>query len=98
MQLQLCYQYTPLPNAYGPTIINLTIKYVITKLNTVDRLPTMQLIVDFWKRFLVIQNFSKALRIGFISFNLSSLDKGYCRFESFRLALFKNHRYNKMRK
>jgi len=26
------------------------------------------------------------LRIGFISFNLSSLDKGCCRFERFRLA------------
>jgi len=25
-------------------------------------------------------------------FNLSSLDKGYCRFERFRLALFKNRR------
>jgi len=32
--------------------------------------------IKILKRFLVIQNFSKALRIGFISFNLSSLDKG----------------------
>jgi len=40
----------------------------------------------------VVQNFSKALRIRFISFNLSSLDKGCCRFERFRLALFKNRR------
>jgi len=30
----------------------------------------------FLKMFLVVQNFSKALRIGFVSFNLSSLDKG----------------------
>jgi len=37
----------------------------------------------------VVQNFSKALRIRFIPFNLSSLDKGCCRFERFRLALFK---------
>jgi len=44
------------------------------------------------KRFLVVQNISKVLRIGFISFNLSSLDKGCCRFKHFRLALFKNHR------
>jgi len=28
------------------------------------------------KRFLVVQNFSKALKIGFISFNLSSVEKG----------------------
>jgi len=28
------------------------------------------------KRFLVVENFSNALRIGFISFNFSSLDKG----------------------
>jgi len=27
------------------------------------------------KRFLVVQNFSKTLRIGFTSFNMSSLDK-----------------------
>jgi len=40
---------------------------------------------------MVVQNFSKALRIGFI-FNLSSLDKGCCRFERFHLALFKNRR------
>jgi len=32
------------------------------------------------------------LRIGFISFNLSSLDKGCCRFERFRLVFFKNCR------
>jgi len=34
------------------------------------------------KRFLVVQNFSKTLRIGFISFNLSSLDKG-CLYQVF---------------
>jgi len=39
----------------------------------------------------------KALRIEFISFNLSSLEKGCLRFERFRLALFKNRRKNKMR-
>jgi len=44
------------------------------------------------KRFLVVQNFSKALRIGFISFELSSLEKSCLRFERFRLALFKNRR------
>jgi len=44
------------------------------------------------QRFLVVQNFSKALRIEFIYFYLSSLDKGYCSFERFRLALFKNRR------
>jgi len=44
------------------------------------------------KRFLVVQNFSKALRIGFISFKSSSLEKGCLKFERFRLALFKNHR------
>jgi len=38
-----------------------------------------------------------SLRIGFSSFNLSNLDKGCCRFERFRLALFKNRRWNKMR-
>jgi len=30
----------------------------------------------YLKRFFGMQNFSKALRIGFMSFNLSSLDKG----------------------
>jgi len=35
---------------------------------------------------------NKALRIGFISFNLCSLDKGCSKFERFRLALFKNRR------
>jgi len=45
------------------------------------------------KRFLVVQNFSKALRIRFISFNLSGTDKGCLRFERFRLALFKNRHY-----
>jgi len=44
-----------------------------------------------------MMSFNKALRIGFISFNLSSLDKGCCRFERFRTALFKNRRKNKMR-
>jgi len=37
--------------------------------------------------------FSKALRIGFISFNLSSLEKGCLRFELLRLELFKNRRF-----
>jgi len=46
----------------------------------------------YLKRFLVIQNFSTALEIEFISFNLSSLEKGCLRFERFRLALFKNRR------
>jgi len=40
------------------------------------------------KRFLVVQNFSKALRIEFISYNLSSLDKGCCRFERFPSSTF----------
>jgi len=31
----------------------------------------------------VVQNFSKDLRIGFISFELSSLEKGCLRFERF---------------
>jgi len=44
------------------------------------------------KRFSVVQNFSKALKIGFISFNLISLEKSCWRFEGFRLVLFKNHR------
>jgi len=50
----------------------------------------LAILVSRLKRIFVVQNFSKALRIGFISFNLSSLDKGCCRFEHFRLALFKN--------
>jgi len=45
----------------------------------------------FLKRFLMVQNFSKALRIRFIPFNLSSFEKDCWRFKRFRLALFKNH-------
>jgi len=48
--------------------------------------------ISYLKRFLMVQNFSKALRIGFISFNLISLEKGCLRFERFRVALFKNCR------
>jgi len=33
------------------------------------------IMIIYLKRFLMVQNLSKALRIGFISFNLSSLDK-----------------------
>jgi len=43
-----------------------------------------------------MHNFSKALKIGFISFNLSSLKKSCWRFERFHLALFKNHHWKKM--
>jgi len=42
--------------------------------------------------FVTIKIFIKALRIGFNSFNLSILYKGCCKFERFRLALFKNRR------
>jgi len=31
---------------------------------------------SYLKRFLMVQNFSEALKIGFISFHLSSLEKG----------------------
>jgi len=42
------------------------------------------------KKIFVVQNFSRALRIGYISLNMRySLEKG-C-FEHFRLALVKNH-------
>jgi len=45
------------------------------------------------KMFLVVQNFSKALKIGFISFDLSiALKKAVVRLKTFPLALFKNHR------
>jgi len=40
----------------------------------------------------------EALKIGFISFNLSSLDKGCCRFERFRPALSTIVARNEMRK
>jgi len=47
---------------YQKNLSNYTLVYIFPSTN-------------FLKSFLVVQNFSKALKIGVISFNLSSLDK-----------------------
>jgi len=44
------------------------------------------------KKFLLVQNFNQALKIGLIFIDSSGLEKAVDRFERFRLALFKNHR------
>jgi len=41
-----------------------------------EKTNILQTVFYFLKKFMVVQNFSKALRIGFISFNLCRLDKG----------------------